>query len=117
MRQGQTWAPDKDLSARLLTHVYPVTENNDVRTNKIEEQELTGRVLSIAGGVARARLEGRLRMRHDFYHKDDGKEVVASLLGYADFEPATGKVRTLRLATPSAAYGGGTFAVAVRSAR
>jgi hypothetical protein len=117
VRAGQTWRPEPKLASRLLTHVYPVTENNDVRKNRIEEQELTGRVLSVDGGVAHARLEGRLRMRHNFYHKDDGNVVVASLLGYLDFEPSTGKVRTLRLATPSARYGGGSFGVAVRSAR
>jgi hypothetical protein len=117
VRPGTAWEPEPGLAARLLTHVYPVTENNDVSKNKIEEQKFAGRVLSVKGGLARARLEGRLRMRHSFYHTDDGREVVARLLGYVDFEPATGNVRTLRLATESAAYGGGTFGVAVRSAR
>jgi hypothetical protein len=117
VRPGTTWEPEPGLAARLLTHVYPVTENNDVRKNRIEEQELTGRVLTVEGGKARARLESRLRMKHSFYHKEDGREVVARLLGYVDFEPATGNVRALRLATQSAAYGGGTFGVAVRSAR
>src|SRR5262249_53482317 len=115
VKPGQTWSPDAKLAARLLAHFYPVTDNNDVTKNKFEEQQLTGRVLSVTDGVARARLDGTLRMKHSFYHKEDGKEVAASFSGTLDFEPATGKVRSLRLATRQANYGGGTFAVAVRS--
>ena len=99
----------------MLAHFYPVTENNDVTKNRIEEQQLTARVLSVSGGVARARLDGTLRMKHSFYHKEDGKTVAGAFSGTLDFEPATGKVRSLRLATRQASYGGGTFAVAVRS--
>jgi hypothetical protein len=116
VRAGQSWRPDAKLAARLLTHFYPVTENNDVAKNRIEEQSLEATVLSVSGGVVRARLDGRLRMRHNFYHKEDGKVVVASFAGYLDYEPATGKVRAWRLATREATYGGGTFGVAVRSA-
>ncbi len=114
VKPGSEWSPDAKLAARLLTHFYPVTENNDVAKNRIEEQRLTARVLSVKDGVARARLDGALRMKHSFYHTDDGLAVVASFAGYLDFEPATGAVRKLRLATREASYGGGTFAVAVR---
>ncbi len=115
-RPGLTWRPNAKLAARLLTHFYPVTENNEVGKNRIEEQALEATVLSVADGVVRARLDGKLRMRHNFYHKDDGKVVVASFTGYLDYEPVTRKVRVFRLATREATYGGGTFGVAVRSA-
>jgi hypothetical protein len=115
VKPGQTWEPDAALAARLLTHFYPATENNDVSKNKIEKQSLTAKVLSVKGGVTRARLDGSLRMEHSFYHKKDGKVVVAEFAGYLDFEPATGKVRALRLATQEATYLG-PFGVAVRSA-
>jgi hypothetical protein len=115
-RPGQTWTPDPGLVARVLLRVYPVTENNDVAKNRIEEQAFTAKVLSTDGGVVRARLDGRLRMKHNFYHKEDGKEVKATLVGYVEFEAATRKVRAFRLATEEAAYGGGTFGVAVRQA-
>jgi hypothetical protein len=115
VKVGQTWPLDAKLAARLLTHFYPVTENNDVTKNRIEKQELTARVLSVADGVARARLDGELRMKHNFYHKDDGRTVVATFSGYLDVEVARGKLRAVRLATRQASYGGGTFAVAVRS--
>ncbi len=112
---GVVWDIDPGLAARLLVHVYPVTENNDPARNEVREQSLRGRVVAVAGGVAFARLDGRLVMRHDFYHKPDGKVVEAGLLGYVEFEPATGAVRSLRLVTDGATYGGGQFGVAVRS--
>jgi hypothetical protein len=112
---GATWEPDPKLSARLLVHVYPVTENNDPRKNEIREQSLRGKVLAVTDGVAVARLDGRLVMRHDFYHKPDGKVVETGLVGFIEFEPATGTIRTLQLVTEGATYGGGKFGVAVRS--
>lgn len=112
---GATWDVDPKLAARLLVHVYPVTENNDPAKNDVREQALRGKVIDVADGVAVARLDGRLVMRHDFYHKPDGKVVETGLLGYVEFEPATGAVRSLRLVTDGATYGGGKFGVAVRS--
>ena len=112
---GTAWDPDVKLVARLLVHVYPVTENNDPKKNEIREQALRGKVIQLKDGVAVARLDGRLVMRHDFYHKPDGKVVETGLVGYVEFEPATGKVRSLRLVTDNGTYGGGKFGVAVRS--
>jgi hypothetical protein len=112
---GAAWDLDPKLAARLLVHVYPVTENNDPAKNEIRKLELRGRVIGVKAGVAVARLDGRLVMRHDFYHKPDGKVVEAGLLGYVEFEPATGAVRSFRLVTDGATYGGGKFGVAVRS--
>jgi hypothetical protein len=115
VKAGSSWELDRELSARLLRYVYPVTENNDPAKNEINEQQLKATVISVNDGVAVARLDGRLVMRHDFYHKPDGKTVSTNLLGYIEFEPATGKVKTFRLVTDGATYGGGKFGVAVRS--
>jgi hypothetical protein len=112
---GTAWNLDSRLAARLLVHVYPVTENNDPAKNAIRRQALRGKVIGVKDGVAVARLDGQLVMRHDFYHKPDGNVVKTRLLGYLVFEPATGRVRSLRLITDGATYGGGKFAVAVRS--
>jgi hypothetical protein len=112
---GTAWDLDPKLAARLLVHVYPVTENNDPAKNDIRAQTLRGKVLGVKGGAAVARLDGRLVMGHTFYHKPDGNVVETGLLGYVVFEPATGKVRSLRLVTDGATYGGGKFGVAVRS--
>ena len=114
-KAGSSWELDRELSARLLRFIYPVTENNDPDKNEISEQQLKATVIDVKDGVAVARLDGRLVMRHDFYHKPDGKTVSTNLLVYIEFEPATGKVKTFRLVTDGATYGGGKFGVAVRS--
>jgi hypothetical protein len=112
---GTEWEPDPEVAARVLTHFYPSTENNDVRKNRIEEQQLRAKVVSVQGGVARARLDGSLKMQHSFYHKDDGKYVQATFTGYLDFDPAARTVRSLRLVTDRANYTKLEFGVAVRS--
>ncbi|MEP6755326.1 MAG: hypothetical protein ABJA67_07485, partial [Chthonomonadales bacterium] len=65
-RTGQTWRPDAALVTRTFLHIYPVTENNDVLKNSVQQQELTATLLSVSNGIARARLDGRLRMSHWF---------------------------------------------------
>ena len=115
VKAGSSWELDRELSGRLLRYVYPVTENNDPDKNEIKEQELKATAISVRDGVAIVRLDGRLVMRHDFYHKPDGKKVSTNLLGYVELESATGKVKTVRLVTDGAVYGGGKFGVAVKS--
>jgi hypothetical protein len=123
---GESWQLDSKEAAKFLTYFYPATENNDVRTNQIEHEALTATIISITDGVARARLDGSLRMIHSFYRPPYPKptagrgrsEVVETkLIGLLDFEPGTETIRSLRLVTDGATYGGGTFAVAVQSER
>jgi hypothetical protein len=114
---GTTWKIDEKLAARLLTHVYPVTENNDVSQNKILEQSLSGRIVSRDGDRFLAQLDGRLKMRHNFYYKDDGNTVEATLAGYVEFDAGERpQIRSLKLVTVKASYGGGEFGVAIRMA-
>jgi hypothetical protein len=112
---GASWKVDAALASRFLAHFYPTTENNDVKKNKIQKQELMGTVVSVKDGVARAKLTGHLTMEHWFYHKADGNAVDTDLLGYLDFEAATGKVRSLRLITENATYNRRPFGVVLRS--
>ena len=54
-------------------------------------------------------------MQHNFYHQEDGKIVEATVVGFIEFEPSTRNIRSCRLVTDHATYGGGSFGVAVRS--
>jgi hypothetical protein len=116
VEKGTKWGFDKDVVSKLLKPFYPVTENNDLSTNRIDRQELTATVVSVEDGVVRTRIEGALKMKHTFYpHREDNNVVEATLVGYLDFDPAKQRVRALRVVTDSATYGGGTFGVALRS--
>jgi hypothetical protein len=115
VQAGTTWNLEADLASRFLTHFYPTTENNDVEKNKIQKQQLSGKIVSVKDGVVRAQLSGHLTMEHWFYHKADGNVVDTRLAGYLDFEPATGRIRTFRLISEDATYSRRPFGVALRS--
>jgi hypothetical protein len=114
---GKTWEIDREVAEKVLTHFYPQTENNDVRKNKIERIALKATALSADGGVTRARLDGDLRVRHPFYHKDTPDMVDATVVGYVEFEPQGGRVRQLKLATAKATYQNRPFDVGVETVR
>lgn len=121
VRNGYSWQVADEAAWPLLTRFYPPTENNDLKKNRREEMTLTATVESIRRGSALARLEGTLRMKHPFYHKDDNKAVTAKVVGYLTFDPERRRIASLQMVTESAEYGGpgetGTpFGVAVRTA-
>ncbi len=116
VRPGDTWDISEDVATSILTRFYPQTENNDVSTHRFERISLRGTIESVAGGTARARLAGQLRMTHRFYPgRDDGNIVDATVVGYLDFDPASRRIGRLRLVTDGATYGKGTLEVAVCS--
>ncbi len=121
VRVNTSWEPDEQVAAKLLKRFFPPTENTDFEKNRIDEQTLRARVESIERGVVRASLEGRLKMKHSFYHQDDNKFVQASVRGYLEFDATKQRLRSLRLVTDDAQYGGNTngvqqpFGVALRS--
>src|SRR5207248_2196597 len=81
---------------------YPPTENNDVTKNHFERQTLKANLVQFENGGARIRIEGDLRMRHSFYHKEDGKVVEATFIGFIDFDPTLRSIRSFQLVTARA---------------
>lgn len=112
---GTTWNMDKQALAKVLTYFYPSTENNEVAKNRIDEQTVKGAILSAQDGAVCARIDGRLRMKHTFYHKDDDNFVDATFVGIMDFDPSNKKIRSLQIVTDKASYGRTAFGVSVRS--
>jgi hypothetical protein len=116
VKAGLMWEPDKEAMAKLLNYFYPSTENNDVKKNRMERQDVKATILSIKDGIASARIDGTLRLKHPFYHKDDDNFVEATFVGVVEFEVDKSRVRSLHVATEKAVYGGRIhFGVAVRS--
>jgi hypothetical protein len=114
--EGTSWDVDKETATKVLTYFYPQTENNDISTNRIDDIALKATVVSVKDGVARARLDGRLKMKHAFYpHKPDDNMVEASVVGYIDVDVDKQRIRTLRLVTDKATYAGEKFDVAART--
>jgi hypothetical protein len=112
---GASWDIPRDVATKVLTHFYPQTENNDVGKNRIDRITLKATVVSVNEGVTRARLDGDLRMQHPFYHKETPDMVDAAVVGYIEFRPGQGRVKSFKLATDRATYMKRNFDVGVRS--
>lgn len=107
IKVGSSWDFSKEMTARLLTKFYPQTEEtSNADRNRIDHASLKATVVSIENGMARARLDGTLKMKHTFYPgKQDNNFVNATLLGFMDFEPDKHRIETFRLVTSKATYG------------
>lgn len=115
---GDSWELDREVAAKILKRFYPASENNDLSTNRIDQQILKATVVSAKDGLLQARIEGNLKMKHNFYpRKEDNNFVDATILGYLDFEKDKPRIRNLILVTEKAVYGRQSqrFGVAVRS--
>ena len=111
---GQVWELDRDVTARILTYFYPQTENNNASIERIEDQRLTAKALTVKDGVVTARVDGFVTMQHVFYPgRKDAQPLRAEVVGLLTFEP--GKPPALQLATTKAVHGTRPFKVAVRT--
>jgi hypothetical protein len=107
-------------SAQDLPNGYAYASHHKTQ---ILEQELTATVVSVGRGLARARLEGTLKLKHKSLNFNvsppaETEEVAQMpLLGFLDFEPDNRRVRTLRLLADRATARAGQveYAVALRS--
>jgi hypothetical protein len=106
VRVGDTWDLDRNVAAEILNHFYPPTENNDLAKNRIDEQSLKATVVAVEKGITRARIDGKLKMKHPFYHKDDDRFVEATLAGFMEFDPNKKQIRSFQFVTDEATYGG-----------
>jgi hypothetical protein len=121
---GGTWELDKAVTAKFLKHCLPNGfDYAGYHKVTIIEQSLQATVLSLKNGVARARLDGKLKLKHKTLNFQKNPPVEAHefaqmpLTGYLDFEPGKQKVQAFRLlADPATAREGAVvYAVAVRS--
>ncbi len=114
---GDTWPMDKESAAIFLFYFYPQTEDTkDIPKNRIDEQSLKATVVSIDGATVHARLEGAMKMKHNFYPgREDNNFVEASLIGYIEFNTVASKIISLKLVTEKATYAKTIFDVAVTS--
>jgi hypothetical protein len=111
---GQSWELDRDVTARILTYFYPQTENNNASIERIEEQRLAAKALTIKDGVVTARVDGLVRMQHVFYPgRKDAQPLRADVVGLLTFAPNQPPV--LQLVTTNAVHGKRPFKVAVRT--
>jgi hypothetical protein len=124
MAVGESWELDRDTSARFLVKFLPNGfAYADHHKTEILEQKLRATVVSVEKGVVRARIDGRLKLKHHSLNFNVSPpaptEEIAEmpLVGCIDFEPSKQRVRTIRLLADkaTAARGQVVYAVALRS--
>ena len=104
VKVGTTWELDEGVTSRFLTNFLPNGFGYaSYHKSEVVEQSLKATVVSVEKGVARARIEGRLKLKHgtlDFSvspPKPLDEFAAMSIVGYLDFEPGKRDVRSLRL--------------------
>jgi|SRR5579872_4532445 len=114
---GTSWTVDAATSRKLLTDFYPPTEDTtSADRNRIEQQSLQVTVVSMSGGMAFARLSGKLRMERSFYPgRTDYKPLEATIIGFMDFDPTHRRIESFALATEKATYGSDGFVAALHA--
>jgi hypothetical protein len=116
-REGDSWQLAPALTRKLLTRFYPQTEEtSDGDRNRIDEASLRLTITKVGASVARARFDGKLRMKHSFYPgKDHEDDVEATLTGFLDFDYTEHKIQRMRLIAGHATYIGVEFGAALSS--
>jgi len=106
-----------ELAKRLLIHVYPQEVSSDhLEFNKVLEQSITARIVSVETGDARARLDGHLTMdRAHAPPSAPANRIEANLAGYIDFDVQTRRVLAFKLPTNKATSDGKDFMVGITS--
>ena len=113
---GTSWKLDRALTEKLVTHFYPPSENNDLSlAHEVQQQDLTAMVVSVQNGVARIRLDGTVKVKHQFTRiLADNARADADLVGYVDVDLRSRRVKDLQMVSKKATYLNENFAVAVR---
>jgi hypothetical protein len=125
-RVGQQWAIDTVVAAYLLKYVYPPTANTDLNRNILDEMQVQATVVSVRDGVARVRIDGKMKMKHPYFTtgagpasevqaRDADYVVRANLIGYLDTDLMNQRLRSVRIVTDKGTYAKADFGAALRS--
>jgi hypothetical protein len=123
---GHQWAIDKDVATHLLRYFYPPTANTDLNRNIFEEMQLQATVVSVRDGVARVRIDGKMKMKHPYFKTGTGPSndvqardadyyVRANLVGYVDTDLRAQRIQSIRVVTDKGSYAKADFGAALRS--
>ena len=112
---GTGWDVDPAVARKLLTFFYPGTE--DTHSNQIDRNVIEKATISAKAVSGRTvRLEAVLKMTRPFYpghpeHKPVSVEATA--IGFVEIDPSKSSIRSFRMTTEQARFGGKDISVAV----
>ncbi|HEY1339222.1 MAG TPA: hypothetical protein VGF59_17035 [Bryobacteraceae bacterium] len=114
---GASWEVPAETAAKFYEWFYPQTEDPlRVSRSHIEQETMRMTIVTLDNGLARARIDGSLRMKHSFYPGREGNDLVtAAVIGFMDFDVGRGAIQRLRIVDEKAVYHNEAFGVALRS--
>jgi len=109
--RGASWPVPKPLAVKLVEWFYPQNEEKTgVNRSRVEIADLRMTLVTLENGLARARIEGQVKLMHSFYPGGNSQDfAISELSGYMDFNAAERRIQRLRLVTDKAAYNGTPF--------
>jgi hypothetical protein len=112
-----SWDVPLPVAVKLVEWVYPQNEEVELQNrSRVDIASLHLTVTDLREGAGRARIDGKVRLRHSFYPGKPSEDYATSkLLGYMDFDLNQGVVQRLRMVTVEATYTTAEFATSVVS--
>jgi hypothetical protein len=102
----QSWTVPAPVAVKLAEWVYPQNEEKTgVNRSKVEQADFRLTAVTVEGSLARARIEGKVRLLHTFYPNGQSADyAVSDLTGYMDFDFAERRIQRLRIVTNKGEY-------------
>lgn len=113
----QSWTIPEPVATKLAEWVYPQNEEKTgVNRSKVEQADFRLTAVAVEGSLARARIEGNIRLVHSFYPNGKSADyAVSEVSGYMDFDTAQRRIQRLRIVTNKGEYPQTAFAASLVS--
>lgn len=112
-----SWDVPNAVAIKLAEWVYPQNEEKTTdNRSRVDIANFRLTMVTIQGNLARARIEGKIRLMHSFSPGGQSQDFANSeLTGFMDFDVAERLIQRLRIVTTKAAYNTTPFATAMVS--
>jgi hypothetical protein len=109
--RGASWPVPKPVAVKLVEWIYPQNEEKTgVNRSRVDIADLRMTLVTLENGLARARIDGQVKLMHSFYPGGKSEDfAISELSGYLDFNVAERRIQRLRLVTDKAVYAGTPF--------
>jgi hypothetical protein len=104
--RGASWAVPKPVAVKLVEWIYPQNEEKTgVNRSRVDVADIKMTLVTLENGLARARIDGQVKLMHSFYPGGKSEDfAISTLSGYLDFNVAERRIQRMRLVTDKATY-------------
>jgi hypothetical protein len=112
-----SWTVPQPVAVKLAEWVYPQNEEKTSKNrSRVDQADFRLTVVSVQGSLARARIDGKIKLLHSFYPGGQAQDfAVSELTGYMDFNFAEHRIQRMRIVTTKADFNTTPFAASLVS--